>query len=47
MKSSIKKNGLDNIQKLLYEKSLFGEICKDEIIGYDENLRVIISNNYK
>ena len=47
IKPSIKKEDLENIQKLLIEKSLFNEICKDEIIGYDEDLRVIISNNCK
>ena len=44
IKPSIKNNDLDNIRKLLEEKSLFNKICKDEIIDYDEDLSVIISS---
>jgi hypothetical protein len=44
IKPSIKKNDFDNIRQLLEEKFLFNKICKHEMIGYDEDLNVIISS---
>ena len=43
VKDSLKQNDFQNILDLLKEKSLFNQICKDQIIGKDEDLNAIIN----
>jgi len=49
VKDSLKKNDFQNILDLLKEKSLFNQICEDQIIGKDEDLNTIINKqkNYE
>ena len=47
VKNVLKKNDYENIQNLLNEKLLFNQICKDEIIGIDEEISTIINKKYK
>lgn len=43
IKDSLKQNDYENILKLLNEKLLFNEICKEQLIGPDEDLSIIIN----
>ena len=45
VKDSLKPNDYQNILLLLNEKSLFNKICKDQIIGPDEDLSVIVNKS--
>lgn len=47
VKNALKKNDYENILNLLNEKLLFNQICKDEIIGKDEEISTIINKKYK